>query len=63
MMSKPFTTLSVLVLLAVAAAHAYRLYAHISVAVGGHDVPLWASWPGAIGAAFLAIMLLVEARR
>jgi hypothetical protein len=55
--------LSALVLLAVAAAHAYRLYAHIGVTVGGHDVPLWASWPGAIVAGFLAVMLLVEVRR
>ncbi|HJW42743.1 MAG TPA: hypothetical protein VJ476_16135 [Rhizomicrobium sp.] len=62
-MSKPFTTLSALVLLAVAAAHAYRLYAHIGVTVGSHAIPLWASWPGAIVGAFLAVMLMVEARR
>ena len=62
-MSKTFTFLAAVVLLAVAAAHAYRLYANVSVVVGGHDVPLWASWPGAAVAGLLAVMLIVEARR
>jgi hypothetical protein len=62
-MSKPFTMLAALVLLAVAAAHAYRLFAGLAVLVGGHDIPLWVSWPGAIVSGFLAIMLIVESRR
>jgi hypothetical protein len=62
-MTRFFTVVSALLLLAVAAAHAYRLYSHISVVVGRHDIPLWVSWPGAIVAGFLAIMLLVESRR
>ena len=54
-MSKPFTLIAALVLLAVAAAHAYRLYAHLSIVVGGHDIPLWVSWPGAAVAALFIL--------
>jgi hypothetical protein len=60
---KPFTTIAALLLLAVAAAHAYRIYAGLSVVVGGHDVSMMASWVGAAIAALLGIMLLVESRR
>ena len=62
-MGKPFTFLAVLVLLIVAAAHAYRLYTSMAVTVGGHDVALWVSWPGAIVAGLLGLMVLVESRR
>lgn len=63
-MSKPFTIIAALLFLLGAAAHAYRLYAGgFAIAVAGHDVPLWASWPAAIVALLLGIMLLVEARR
>jgi hypothetical protein len=62
-MSKPFTHIAALLLLVVAAAHAYRLYAGLAVVVGRHDIPMWASWPGAIVAALLGVMLFVEARR
>ena len=60
---KLFTSLAAVLLLAVAAAHAYRLYAHISVVVGSHDIPLWVSWPGAIITGLLGVMVLVESRR
>jgi hypothetical protein len=60
---KPFTTIAGLLLLAVAAAHAYRLYTHAMISVAGHDVPLWVSWPGAIVGGLLGLMLFVEARR
>ena len=62
-MAKPFTMVAALVLLVVAAAHAYRLVAGVTVIVGGHDVPLWVSWPGAIVAALLSAMVFVESRK
>jgi hypothetical protein len=61
---KPFTTIAGLILLLVALTHAYRLYSGaITIAVAGHVVPLWWSWPGAIVAGLLGVMLLMEARR
>jgi hypothetical protein len=60
---KPFTTIAALVFVVVAAAHAYRIYAGLSVVVGGHDIPMWGSWVGAGVAALLGIMLLAESRR
>ncbi len=62
-MSKPFTTIGAIVFLVVAAAHGYRLYAGLPVVVGGHDIPMMASWIGGAVAALLGIMMLVEARR
>jgi hypothetical protein len=60
---KPFTLIAALVFLAVAAAHAYRIYAGLAVAVGDHTIPMSLSWAGAVIAALLGIMLLVESRR
>jgi hypothetical protein len=61
---KPFTTIAALILLIVAGVHAWRLYSGaIEIVVAGHVIPVWASWPGAIIAGFMGIMLLVEARR
>jgi len=62
-MAKPFTMLTAVLLLIVAAVHAYRLYTGFPVMADGHDIPLWASWPAAIVPAFLAAMLFAEARR
>ena len=62
-MSKPFTIIAALVFLVVAAAHAYRLYAHLAVTVGSHDIPMSLSWAGAVVALVLGLMLLVESRR
>ena len=63
-MSKPFTMIAALLFLLGAAAHAYRLYAGgFAIAVAGHDVPLWASWPAGIVALLLGVMLFVESRR
>ena len=62
-MSKPFTIIGAIVLLVVAAAHAYRLYAGLAVTVGGHDIPMDASWIATAVAALLGIMMLVESRR
>ena len=62
-MSKPFATVGAIVFLVVAAAHAYRIYAGLSVTVGAHDIPIMASWAGLVAAALLGIGLLMESRR
>jgi len=63
-MSKPFTVIAALVLLLAAAAHAYRLYSGaIVITVAGNVLPLWVSWPAAVIALFLGIMVLAEARK
>ena len=62
-MSKPFSHIVALLLLVFAAVHAYRLYAGLTVVVAGHAVPLWVSWPAAIVAAVLGIMVFTEAQR
>jgi len=60
---KPFSTLAGLILLIVAAAHAYRLYAGFDVNVDGTALPLWVSWAGLAVAGIVGIMTLVESRR
>lgn len=63
-MSKPFTFIAALVLLAAGAAHAYRLYSGaITVTIAGQALPMWVSWPAAIIALILGLMVMVEARR
>jgi hypothetical protein len=60
---KPFTMLAALVFLAVAAAHAYRVYAGWAVVAGPYDLPMWVSYAGVIVPLFLSYMLMREARR
>jgi hypothetical protein len=60
---KPFTLIAAIVFLAVAALHVYRIYAGLTVVVGGHEISMMASWIGAGVAAVLGIMLFMEARR
>jgi hypothetical protein len=60
---KPFTTITAILLLIGAAAHAYRLYTGMAVTMNGETISMTISWVAAIGAAFLGIMLLVESRR
>ena len=59
-MSKPFTVISALLFLVIAAAHAYRAYAGLDVVVAGHAIPIVASWACAAVTAILGIMLFVE---
>ena len=59
-MSKPFTMIAALLLLVVAAAHAYRAYAGLDLIVAGHAISILTSWICAVVAAFLGIMLFVE---
>ena len=62
-MSKPFTTIGAIIFLIVAAAHAYRIYTGFTVVVDGHDIPMTVSWIGGAVAAFVGLMMLMEARR
>ena len=62
-MSKPFTMLAALLLVVVAAAHAYRIYSGFDITVDGEMVPVWTNWAGAVVAGFLALMLVVEAKK
>jgi hypothetical protein len=62
-MTRPFTHIAAILLLIVAAAHAYRLFAHLDVVIGGYAVPLWISWLGLAVPGLLAVMLFAESRR
>jgi hypothetical protein len=62
-MSKPFTLIAALVLLLAGLVHIYRLYSSaIVITIAGHTLPIWLSWPAAIIALVLSIMVLKEAR-
>ena len=62
-MSKPFTLLTILLLLVIAAAHIYRVVRPFDVIVNGTIVPEWGSIAAAVITAFLALMVLRESRR
>ena len=62
-MSKPFTIISALFLLVIAAGHAYRAYAGLDLVVASHVIPIYASWIATAVCAVLGIMLFVEAPR
>ena len=62
-MSRPFTIVAAIVLLAVAAVHIFRIAAGVAVMVGSHDIPMVASWVAAAIAAFIGMMTIIELRR
>ena len=62
-MRKPFTLLAALVFLVVAIGQATRAYFGFDVVIDGHPIPVAASWIAAGVAAFLSVMLFMEARR
>ena len=62
-MGKPFTKIAALLLVVVAAAHAYRIYSGVDIMIGTYAVPMWASWAGAAVAGLLALMLVAEAKK
>ena len=62
-MTKAFSALGGFALLVVAAVHGFRLYSPFVVIVGTHHIPLWYSWPGAVIAAFLGVMVLLQSRQ
>lgn len=60
---RPFTMLAAILFLAFAAIHAYRLFANnFDIIIGGHDVPLMASWGFLAVGLVLGLMLLTESR-
>jgi hypothetical protein len=61
-MSKPFTTMAVLVLALVALLHLARVLAGWEVVVDGAQVPLWPSWIAVVVAGGLAVMVWRENR-
>jgi hypothetical protein len=61
-MSKPFTTLMILLLLVAAGAHVYRLVQPFEIVVNGNAIPEWGSIAAAVFAGFMALMLLRESR-
>ncbi|HET9637946.1 MAG TPA: hypothetical protein VFP12_01940 [Allosphingosinicella sp.] len=62
-MTKPFTTLAVIVLTVFALVHVYRLIAGMEVVVSGTTVPQWISGIAALVAGTLALMVWRESRR
>ncbi|MGC9954760.1 MAG: hypothetical protein ABSD21_10830 [Rhizomicrobium sp.] len=60
---KPFTIISAILFLLIAACHAYRAYAGIDFIFGTFHVPIVASWVAAAVTAFLGLMLFVERGR
>jgi hypothetical protein len=62
-MSRPFTIVGAIILLAVAAVHVFRIAAGVAVMVGSHDVPMVVSWIAAAIAAFVGMMTIIELRR
>jgi len=57
---KPFTIIAALLLLVIAACHAYRAYAGLDFVFAGFAVPIVGSWIAAAVTALLGIMLFVE---
>jgi hypothetical protein len=55
--------LSAIVLIAVAAVHAYRAYAGMPLMIAHHDVPILASWICAGVTGVLGLLLLAVARK
>ena len=63
-MSKPFTTLTALLLFIAAAVHAFRLITGgPAILVAGYALPQWENWPAGLAALLFGFMLLREARR
>ena len=60
---KPATTVTAILLLAIAVAHALRLVYGWQVVVADRTVPMWVSGIGLVVAALLGVLLLRESRR
>lgn len=61
-MSKPFTTIAVVVLALVALLHLARVLVGWEVVVDGAQLPLWPSWMAVVIAGGLAVMVWRETR-
>ena len=57
---KPFTIIAAILLLAIAACHAYRAYYGLDLIIASQVIPIAASWVAAAVCAILGIMLFVE---
>jgi len=60
---KPFTTIAVIIFSLIASIHLLRLFFGWEVVINGMIVPIWASVPGFLIAAVLAVMLLRESHK
>ncbi len=63
MRARPFVTLSTLIFIVVAIAHALRLYRHWPLQLGPYSVPVSVSWIGLVIAGLLAIWGISLLRR
>jgi hypothetical protein len=61
--NKPFTTVAVVLFALIALMHLLRLVLGWEVTVNGMVLPKWASGPGLVITAWLALMLWREARK
>jgi hypothetical protein len=61
--NKPFTAVAVILFALIALVHLLRLLLGWEVTVNGMVVPKWASGPGLVITAWLALMLWREARK
>ena len=62
-MSKLFTPIAGLFLLVGSVVHGYRLYHPFDIVIASKSIPLVYSWPIAIGAALVGLMVFIEMRR
>ncbi len=60
---KPFSLLAGLLLVLVAAAHAWRLYTGMPIELNGEAVPAWVSWVGLAVPGIIGLMTIAESRR
>jgi hypothetical protein len=61
--NKPFTTVAAVLFALIAFVHLLLLLSGWEVTINGMVVPKWASGPGLVITAWLALMLLREARK
>jgi len=59
-MNKPVSAAVILLLILISLMHVLRLVLHISVTVGGIDIPMWVSIFGVVIPAVLAMLLRRE---
>lgn len=62
-MKRPVAYLAVLIFFMMSLLHLCRLACQWNVNFGGHVVPMWASIPGALIPAVMAVLLWRESRR
>jgi hypothetical protein len=63
MLMKPATIITIILLLFVSVAHLLRLIFQVKVTANGFEIPIWASIPGCVVTAALAIWLWRENKK